>query len=260
MPYSGVKRLRAGWKPRAVKAAPKKAYGARRAYRRVPGLPNPRNDCALVTEAYRSSPTGQTTGLWACNNVYFARTIKLANFPRASVVAQGFQQYRINRVTLRFRPMADTFTPSGGAFAVPELIYVVDTGNALSSLTTTQALRQMGGRCVRFDDKVVDVSFKPSVLIDGSGGQIASQGGDMVRYSPWLSTGNIPSTGTVWTPSIVNHAGIVFNVETSPNIQGPTYIVEILAEIEFRLPLMANPIGGVGEPEVPQVVTDFLPF
>ena len=86
----------------------------------------------------------------------------LAGSPRASGVATAYQHYRIKKITLIFRPNYDTYAPGGTT--VPYLYYMFNKSGSIPTTTTLAALKSMGAKPIRLDDKTIKISWRPSVL------------------------------------------------------------------------------------------------
>lgn len=178
------------------------------------------------------------------NTMYNLRNIALNQFRRAVSIANGYQHYRIKKVTLEFKPSFDTFAPAAGAgtLQVPYLIYMIDKAGSIPTLVGTDDLRQMGAKPIRFDDKTIKVSWRPSVLSENFG-QIAPLGSQSsYRISPWLSTnGNALNPGS-FVPSGIDHLGIFFKVDRAgvlpADVAEYTYDVQITCEFQFKKPLV----------------------
>lgn len=191
---------------------------------------------------YASCSVTQWIGITTvANTMYALRNIALAQFPRAVQIANGYQHYRIKKVTLEFKPSFDTFAPSAGAgtLQVPYLIYLIDKSGSVPTTVGSNDLGQMGARPVRFDDKTIKVSWRPSVLTE-TFGQANAQ--SQYRISPWLSTnGNALNPGG-FIPSDIDHLGIFFKVDRPgvlpAGVAEYTYEVRITCEFEFKKPLV----------------------
>lgn len=180
------------------------------------------------------------------NIVYNMRNISLQQFARAASIAQNYQHYRIKKVTLEFLPSQDTFAPIAGAgtVQVPYLTYLIDKSGSVPTAVDGPTLRQMGAKPVRFDDKKITVSWRPSVLTETFGqANAASQ----YRISPWLSTNLNALQPGVFVPSDIDHLGIFWKVDRNgvlpAGVAEYSYEVRITAEFQFKKPLAQVPVG-----------------
>lgn len=167
------------------------------------------------------------------NQNYSSYTLNLASLPRASLVAKGFQYFRIKRITYVIKPFADTFAP--GALAnVPYLYYMIDRTKQFVNGFTTENLRNMGAKARRVDDKTITFSYTPSVLTE----TFDDSGVVPVQYKlmPWLPTRDMTSLPGVWTPSIVDHLGVVWTVEQLLATSPVGYTIERRIQVEFKKP------------------------
>lgn len=177
--------------------------------------------------------------------IYKLQEWSLAGYDRAVSIAQNYQYYRITKAIFRFIPVADTYI-AGNPGELPNLYYVIDKTDSIPGAgTTVDTLLSAGARPIRFDDKTITVSFKPSVVwkaLDENGTQTNF---GMSKTSPWLAT-NDSNTSDVatWTPSSVDHHGLVYTVQGG--VSGANYRVESTLHIEFKKPLYyTTPAPGV---------------
>lgn len=193
-----------------------------------------------------------------------SQTYGLYNFslnisPRAVQVAHGYQEYRISKIELRFKPSADTYeslgVSTGASPGLPYLYYLIDkTASLANAGTNTQTLKQAGAKPIRIDDRNVVIKWKPTVQV-GSGDAGSPPGpapvlelAAMYKTSPWITTNaNADEPTASWAPNSVDHFGIVFGAE-SP--RGPLGVVvgsvSITLTYEFRKPLWYTaPTAGV---------------
>lgn len=198
---------------------------------------------------------GQVT---TANAMYNLRNIALGQFARAVQVAKAYQHYRIKKVMLEFKPAFDTFTPgaypAGSNLQVPYLIYMIDKSGSIPTNVDSTALGQMGAKPIRFDDKTIKVSWRPSVLTQ-TYGQANAQ--SQYKVSPWLSTNANAMNPGLFVPSDIDHLGIFWKVDRAgvlpAGIEEYTYEVRITVEFEFKKPLVTPSTS------VPESVTVTMP-
>lgn len=170
---------------------------------------------------------------------YTGYSSTLANYPRAITIAEGYQLYRIKRITYKFSPLFDTFTNASSS-TVPYLYWMIDRTQQMAGVLKNGAqFRQLGAKPIRFDDKTITISFRPNVLtgtLDSQPppGQNVNQ---FVQYkiSPWLATRDQQTTLTGWNPDSTDHLGIVWLVENNGGENLP-YKLEKIVEFEFKKP------------------------
>lgn len=228
-------------KNKARKSAPRRrrAYGRRRAYRK----PQSVAEWASCTEATALS---NITGLaYNMNQMYGLNGTQLSQFiSRAVPVAQAYQHYRIKRIMLEFKPQYDTFTPAAGAAGtgvlVPNLFYMINKSGSIPANPTTDSLRAMGAKPIRFDDKTIKVQWRPSVLQENAG--VLGDVGSGYKISPWLSTNANANAPGVWQPSSVQHLGIYFIVVRAGTLPAGfaelSYDIQITVDFQFKKPLV----------------------
>lgn len=193
------------------------------------------------------------------NQIYEYANISLAAFDRATVVARGYQFYRISKVKMVFKPRYDTWGAQLACGSVPYLYYLLDKGyNANSNnMSSFNALRDTGAVSRRFDDKSISVTWTPTVAI-GVGdiqGNTNSQQYSLIRKAPWMNTNaNSANATQPWKASGIDHRGIVFGVEQDV-IQGGgaqyQYDVTLEAHFEFK-----DPLPSIGSNTVTYTVVD----
>lgn len=160
----------------------------------------------------------------------------LVAYQRAVDIAQSYQYYRISRVDVKFIPTADTYIAGTTAGEIPNLYYAIDKTDALPFNFTVDSLLNMGAKPIRFDDKTINVSFKPAVVWTAFDENGANSNYGMSKVSPWLSTNDAnTSDASPWAPSSVDHHGIAFYV--SGGVAGQNYLVEVKAHFQFKKPL-----------------------
>lgn len=181
---------------------------------------------------------------------------QLAQFPRASAIAKGYQMYRIKSIALRFKPSFDTFINSGNAYQKPFLYYMIDKSGSIPSNVTLEGLKQMGAKPRVLDEKAVVISWRPSVLTFGATSITSGIGlPNKYQISPWLSTSeNV--TGT-WFASQVQHLGVYFMATAAVTGEAPpiTYNYEIEVQFEFKKPLITTTAASV--PATPAQFAEF---
>ena len=172
---------------------------------------------ASCSETYSNTnpapgPPPLTNAMFPANTMYVKRDFALDQFTRASTIARGYQHFRIKKITMKFKPLADTFTNSAALASVPNFYYMIDKSGSLPNNPTLAMLKQMGAKAHRFDDKTITVSWRPSVL-DAVATGAAATSSAQYKVSPWLST-NANQLGVgVWNPSTVDHQGIFWQLE-----------------------------------------------
>lgn len=188
------------------------------------------------------NPVDQTTILNP-NITYRLYDTTIDQFPRAIPIASAYQQYRIKRITLKFRPLVDTFT-AGAAQTVPQLYYMVDKIRALSQLVGLPSMKTMGAVARRLDDKTLTVSWAPGVLdaaTDNGAGAITMA---KANISPWLNTTDNPFAVPVAVSS-VDHLGLIWNVEQVVGNSG-NFTVDCTIDVQFKKPAFEPRDGALG--------------
>lgn len=222
--------------PKAKKSAPRRRRAAapKRHYRRR--LP------ANVPE-WASHSEVKTFEEVTTNTMYGPNCIGLDQFPRAVNIAKNYQEYRITKVKVTFKPQFDTFavtTNSANAIRVPNLFYMIDKTQAIPLNATLATLKAMGAKPHRFDDKNIVVQWSPGVQLSANtGALVAALTKPLI--SPWLNTNATPDA--TWTPSTVDHAGIFHYLEAGglPGDGTYEYDVDVECQFQFRKPLLVVP-------------------
>lgn len=195
------------------------------------------------------------------NLVYHLNDINLSQFDRLLSLGRCYQYFRFTKIEVKFKPFSDTYIQQNNA-SVPNLYYVINKSDTLDIGTFNQ-MKDAGAKARRFDDRNITIAWKPAV----SQGVIAEQTATGIvpttvawstyRTSPWLSTDNSPSDGTVaWNPSTVPHKGLLYGVEQDVTAQAQAFGIEVTVHAQFKKPLTFLPIGGVYQAPVRKVVTD----
>lgn len=213
----------------------KAAKPAKRRYNKSRGVP----DYAALSETFEITVGGNNQ--LQTNVMYQKRDFTLSGNPRAQAVATAYQHYRIKSILMKFKPQIDTFI-SGGPAVVPNLHYMIDKSGSIPTNVTLAALKSMGAKPIRFDDKSIVRSWRPSVLTDTATAPGVS-GQSQYRISPWLSTNANALQPGAFVPSSVDHLGIFWYVEQFS--AATSYTVEVTLEFEFKKPLNTTLAGDV---------------
>lgn len=168
------------------------------------------------------------------NTTYRLYDIAVDDFDRAVLLARAHQMYRINKVTMRFKPLIDTFAVGGSGDTLPNLYYQIDTQQALSANVGVDQLKQMGCKPHRFDDKTIVCKFTPGVLDQVNDTQ--QGGGSFAKrtLAPWLNTTEDPFANPI-TISTVDHKGITWCLEQTLGTSA-NYTVDIIVDMQFKKP------------------------
>lgn len=188
---------------------------------------------------------------------YSFNDVQLAQFARATMVARGYQFYKIRRVTFNVQPLLDTFA-SGGTTQMPYLYWIINrTGNGFPALNK-QWFLDNGAKGIRFDDKTVKISYTPAIVVDAVEAGVPGVGNqaNLPKLSPWLTT-NRDSFASVWNPSQVSHCGHFMAIYSEGGL-AMKYRVTLTIEISFKKPLATPPIPGVGDAALVIKNTDLL--
>jgi len=200
---------------------------ARKAGRRKATSQPEKATCSVV----RTLAGGTTNTMFAYN------TFNLADYDRAVAIARNYQRYRITGIKLTFKPEYDTFAlnPAGPNVAKPNLYYMIDKSGGIPTNVSIAALKSMGAKPLRLDEKEIKISWRPSILVNtvdaGTPGVFSNY-----KISPWLSTnGNALNPGA-FIVSSVDHLGIFWYAETT-GASTLNYTVEAVLDVEYKKPL-----------------------
>lgn len=212
-----------------------------------------RRKAAGNTPEYASCKVVRDLGYDSNGVVYKLSEFGLTGFPRAINVAQSYQYFRMKLVELKFIPTSDTYI-SGNPGEIPNLYYMIDKTDSIPTTgTTLTTLQQAGAKPIRFDDKTITVRFKPAVVwksLDENGSNINF---GLSRVSPWLATNDNNTNDTAsWTPSSVDHHGIVYTV--TGGVGGQNYHVEMVTHFEFKKPLYYSAPTGNEAPVLEKIL------
>lgn len=159
---------------------------------------------------------------------------------RALAHAPEYALYRISKVVFRYKPNFDTYTSNpaivGGAgpVSVPTLYWKMNRFADAPAAFTSDQLRALGAKPIRFDDKQYTMSYKPNILMaQATPGSVSGS----VKMTPWLNTDTAPNTGN-FAPSTTEHYGHFFIIECATNGNGATPVGTFEATIyyEFKNP------------------------
>lgn len=209
----------------------------------------------VAKHEFATCRVNQSFSLMNPNQLYTNYNLQLASFARAINIAQGYQFYRIKKVTYKFSPLADTF--AAGTTTVPYLYFMIDRLQAAQAASTANQLRAIGAKPRRMDDKIVTWSFVPSIKVASydsvpPAGQSTTQF-TQYRMAPWLSCRDNEGALATWFPDSTDHLGCVWLMENSGgnNVQ---YKVERIIEFEFKKPAY-QVVAGENDPPAIDVET-----
>jgi len=175
---------------------------------------------------------------------YSLNDIQLGQFARATMVAQGYQFFKIKSLCFKVQPLIDTFIATApGATQVPYLYWTINrSGNAFPALDKAFFIAN-GAKGIRLDDKTLTIKYAPNIVVDtveqAAGAAIANQPNLPVR-TPWLTT-NREAYSSLWNPSVVSHCGHFMAVYSEGSTQAMNYRLTCTAEIVFKKPLARAP-------------------
>lgn len=241
-------------KPRARRAPARRAKKASAPSRSVKKSGN--------TPEYASASV-KTTLLPADGTMFKANTLynkintQLSDFPRAVLLGQAYQHYRMSKISITFKPTLDSFVPNqvpSATYSKPYLFYMIDKSGAINTNTTLEALKNMGARPKALDEKPIVVSWSPSILTADATATTAGLAYSAAQYkiSPWLSTQATPGQPGAFVASSVDHFGLYWYVDSVLGGQSITYQVDIEVQFQFKKPLLHMIPSST--PAVPAVV------
>lgn len=193
----------------------------------------------------------------AMNVIYQLNQIRLAQFDRLVGIAKNYQFFRFTKVEMRFKPYSDTYIPGQGVgpgqvtASIPYFYHLIDKGTTLD-IADFNSLRDAGCKPVRFDDRTVNVSWKPAVIFMTQDYQNQFPPTTSVpkpaynRTSPWLATSaNAGERGGPWIASEIDHTGILYGCEQNATVPDLVYKygVELTVHCQFKKPLNAPGSG-----------------
>lgn len=198
------------------------------------------------TPEYASASVKVTLGasggsVFTANTLYNKINTQLTDFPRAVLLAQAYQHYRMSNVKITFKPALDSFVPNqvpSATYSKPYLYYMIDKSGSISTNSTLEALKNMGARPRQLDEKPITVSWAPSVLMADATATTAGLaiGASSYKISPWLSTQANPGSPT-WAASSVDHFGLFWYVDSILGGASITYQVDMEVQFQFKKPL-----------------------
>jgi len=199
----------------------------------------------------RTIGQGGGVNYFVANQMYENRNVDLASYDRAVTIANGYQFFRIKKVSLTLKPTMDTFGTSlapGLSYPAskPNLYHMIDKSGSLNN-PTLETLKQLGAKAMTFDERPVIISWRPAVLTADQTAPGVFQSAQY-KISPWLSTTANPMGA--WAPSVVDHLGVWFYVDQL-NSNTYQYTAEIEVQFEFK-----KPFYKAIESKVPSIKTE----
>lgn len=224
---------------KAKKSAPRKGKAKKVTKPRAPRrkIKNASEYASLSEVRSLSVPNGLNT-----NNLYSLMTTSLADFTRATQVAQAYQHYRIKYIRLIWKPTFDTFVTNNDPANVNTkhfIYYMIDKSGSIPTNVTLAGLKAMGAKPRALDEVPVSTGWRPSVLsVDmTAGGAAPLTQPTAYKISPWLNTNRNSVNAGVWNASSVDHLGIYWYVEQLAGAAQP-YEIDVEVQFEFKKPLL----------------------
>lgn len=221
------------------KSAPRPAKRYPKARKGKKSSGNVPDQASLSVKTTLSHGTPITTAFPA-NTMYSRLATALDESKRAALVAQAFQHFKIQRISLTFKPSFDTYSPqantASAAYSKPVLYYMIDKSGSVPTNPTLETLKQMGARPKAFDEKPIVISWTPSVITVDQNAEGISQGSGY-KISPWLATADKTVHAGVWSPNTLNHLGCYWYVDSLQGGASITYQIEMEVQFRFKKPL-----------------------
>lgn len=178
---------------------------------------------------------------------YLPETVLSANTPtritisgllasvRAEQVGRQYAFYRISKILMKIKPVYDTYSPGiaptgSNPGAVPYFFYSMVRDGDYAAAPTTHYFEQRGSKPIRLDDKIVNVGWKPNVLIQTDSGLAGLQ--TNIKMTPWLSCDS--SNGAAWNPSAVPHHGLIMAAYAAAGGSGNGVVAKVSVEIHYE--------------------------
>lgn len=170
--------------------------------------------------------------------------VDLSKFPRASAIAQQYQEFKIDYLEVRIKPYFDTYNsvpgmtpPTGSLTRAPQLYkYVVKTGETAPA--DANWFRANGVNAITLaKDKNITMRYKPAIRVgDTTTSTGAGTGFNTIKVSPWLSTNDTTAVGFV--PNTTVHYGHCVFIDSQQASTTNTEVcqMEIEAHFVFRKP------------------------
>jgi len=234
--------------PMKKKSAPRRRrWGARRsAPRRGARVALPKRTTGNFASRQETFSVAVTAG-----SVYDFTHV-MQDVPVCEALARLYQYYRVSSISMRFKPQVDAFTV-GGAGTLPYLYFQYDKSGSLAGLNAN-GFEQIGTKAIRFDNKTLTRTWKPSVLTETA--DVAGTGYTSFKVAPWLPC-NLPG-GVV--NALVKHYGAIFYISKMSPGDGTIYDVDVVVNYQFRKPNVTPNQGEVNAnpPRITQGATTIV--
>lgn len=217
-------------RPRKYVRRPARKY-VRRAGRRS-GVP----EYASCSVARTLVATGG--GNFVPNTLYTERSIALADFDRASAIAQGYQYFRIKSVKFTFKTFADSYVAGTSTQGRPNLYWLIDKGSITPTNVSLENMKEMGCRPKVCDNRPTSITFRPGVSVDVQNNVSPFSVANKTLISPWLMTNQSAGSASAWTASTISHQGLYWVMEQFQGGNQGTYFVDIEVQFQFKKPLV----------------------
>lgn len=170
--------------------------------------------------------------------------VSLDMFPRATDMADNFQEYRITKLEWKYTPVYDTFQDPGSSGQSLPYLYSKRHVYPAPIAFNLDYLKSLGVKPRRLDDRTITISYVPNAtqfLTTSTYTQTTPPSvlsGLKPTYKPWLTTyQNNPVTPTA--PPFMDktpHYGHAFWIDQLNGISQVICTLEVCAYFEFRKP------------------------
>jgi len=175
----------------------------------------------------------------------YSGSFQIGNSARATALAPNYQQYKIDYVEVRIKPLFDTFVNAITASYAPNLYFYINKSGSQGIVGVTN-LKSMGIDPKPFSrDGFYTYRFKPSAIIEvGTSGVPGVTNAPVMRKnSPWLNTNNTPFGSTGFTLDATFHWGYNLFIEVPGASATDVATIEVETHFCFRYPLSVSAPG-----------------
>jgi len=173
----------------------------------------------------------------------YSGTFQIGNSVRATALAPNYQQYKIDYVEVRIKPLFDTFVNAITASYAPNLYFYINKSSS-QGVVGIANLKNMGIDPKPFaKDGFYVYRFKPAAILDTATANSGTSFPVMRKNSPWLNTNQTPFGTSGFQIDQTLHWGYNLFIEVPGASATDVATIEVETHFCFRYPLSVSTPG-----------------
>lgn len=221
--------------PRGKQMRKRAGKGKRRNFRKRPTTNSSRS---MTKDNFAAASSIAIADRLLNTNTAYNFTYQLQNAPsRVINIAKAYQEFKIDYVEVRFKPLYDTYTTEAATpgITVPQLYHQIIKDPSVADMVDISQFKANGLNAMSLaKDGNMVWRYKPAVAISAQG----STGNDpaIIRTSPWMNTEDTTSTPTTPVFNQTTHYGSCLWVNSTITTPFAVANIEVEVHYKFRKP------------------------